>query len=462
MNNIYTKKAVFTLLFVVIPILFFSCKKFLDAKPSSAITKLTVSDLQGLLDDYATMNTNYPSDGEISSDNYFLLDADFNALSQQDEKGFYTWKIDAQRVAAGSVAGHWSNPYKIIYNANLILETLNMPEASQLDQQTINNLKGSALFFRAYTFFQLAQLYTKPYNANTAGQDLGIPLRITTAVEDKYDRSTVQKTYDRIITDFQEALSLLPITSIIKTRPNKTAAYAALARTYLAIEDYPNAGIMANECLKLYSTLMDYNSSSISKTSLTPFSRFNNEVIFQTLMTPSASLSPNIAKINTNLYNSYSNQDLRKQILFKSVTGGFKYTGNYEPTTVTTFFNGLATDEIYLIRAESYARAGNTLLAMTDLNTLLKNRYTSPYTDITATNADDALGKILQERRKELLFRGIRWSDLRRLNKDNRFQTELSRVNNGITYKLPPNDLRYVLLIPQGAISVTGLPQNPR
>ncbi|KIO78292.1 hypothetical protein TH53_04575 [Pedobacter lusitanus] len=462
MNINYIKQSASVILFVFIITLNYSCKKFLDAKPTSNISKISVSDLQGLLDDYDTMNTNYPCDGEISSDNYFLLDANFNTLSVPDEQNLYLWKTDAQRTAPGSVVGYWSNPYKIVYNANLILETLNTPEAGTLDQQTFNNLKGSALFYRAYVYFQLAQLYTKPYNANTAGQDLGIPIRITTAVEDKYDRGTVQKTYERIIADYQDAIALLPATSTIKTRPNRAAAYAGLARTYLAMEDYVNAGKMADECLKLYSTLMDYNSPAISKTSLTPFSRFNSEVIFQTLTISSGPLTPSRAKVNTDLYNSYSTQDLRKQVFFKTATGGFRFTGNYEPVTISTFFNGLATDEVYLIRAESYARAGNTTLAMADLNTLLRFRYASPYTNMTAINADDALTKILQERRKELLFRSIRWSDLRRLNKDTRFQTTLSRTNNGTTYVLPPNDLRYVLLIPQGVINTTGYPQNPR
>jgi hypothetical protein len=85
---------------------------------------------------------------------------------------------------------------------------------------------------------------------------------------------------------------------------------------------------------------------------------------------------------------------------------------------------------------------------------------------MTAANADEALSKVLTERRKELIMRGQRWTDLRRLNKDPRFKTDLSRsvVVDGATqtFTLPANDSRYTLLIPQEVITNSSLPQNAR
>lgn len=453
------KLLIYLSVFVLLIISNLSCKKFLDAKPASKLDKMQPDYVQELLDDYDTMNTGYPGDNEASSDSFYLLDAGYNGLSFfKDDQDIYLWKSQAIKRTSTSV---WTNPYKVVYNANLALETLNASTGS-LDQQTINTLKGSALFFRAFACFQVAQSYAKPYDPATANSDPGIPIRTSTALEVKSERGTVQQTYDKIINDLKDALSLLPNTSIIKSRPNKTAAYAALARTYLAMEDYTNAGKMADECLKLYSTLIDYN--TISKTSFTPFPRFNDEVIFQSTLLGGNSTAPNRAKIDTVLYASYDANDLRKVIFFKTTSGGHNFSGNYNPTVSIAFFNGLATDEVYLIRAECYARAGNINSAMADLNTLMVKRWDKnvTYPTIIATNADEALRKILTERRKELLFRGTRWTDLRRLNKDSRFQVRLSRTIAGNTFTLPPNDLRYVLLIPQSVINNSDLAQNIR
>jgi len=80
----------------------------------------------------------------------------------------------------------------------------------------------------------------------------------------------------------------------------------------------------------------------------------------------------------------------------------------------------------------------------------------------TAADATDALNKILVERRKELLFRGLRWSDIRRLNVEGANIT-LTRNIRGTLYTLPPNDIRSVMLISLGEILHSpDVQQNPR
>ena len=156
---------------------------------------------------------------------------------------------------------------------------------------------------------------------------------------------------------------------------------------------------------------------------------------------------------------------MRGQIFFKKIGIGpnYRFTGNYEGSFLSSdFFNGLAVDELYLIRAECYARTNKPTEAMADLNTLLATRWvTGTYVNMVASNAEDALIKVLTERRKELVMRGQRWTDLRRLNKDTRFAKTLRRVLDK-NYDLPPNDSRYVLLIPDEVIKGAGIEQNPR
>lgn len=442
---------------------FNSCKKYLDLKPDNSLyVPSNLRDCQALLDDYNIMNSLYPSDGEASADNYYLTDATWSSLSGVEFQDTYIWAPQGLHKLS-----EWSNPYKTIFNANMVLEILNKIEPSA--GSDYNTIKGAALFFRGYTFYSIASQFCNAYDPTASSQDEGIPLYLSTEVQAVYPRGNVQQTYDRILSDLKEAVELLPETSTIKSSPTKAAALAQLARVYLSMRDYTNAGIYADLCLKKYNTLLNYN--SLIATANLPFTRFNAEVIFHSTMVTYAnsSLTQINAKILDNLYNSYANNDIRKTIFFKPNTGSnsgtYAYKGSYDGST--NLFCGLATDEIYLIRAESYARSGKTTEAMADLNTLLSNRYinlppANPYINKTAANATEALSIILTERRKELIFRGIRWTDLRRLNKENSFATILSRTVNGTDYKLQPNDVRYTLLIPIEVINNSSIAQNPR
>jgi hypothetical protein len=191
-----------------------------------------------------------------------------------------------------------------------------------------------------------------------------------------------------------------------------------------------------------------------------PFSIFNDEVIYHVIYNYPEILSNYISIVDSNLYRSYDANDLRKYLYFDTSDGNPRFKGGYDGYTD---FAGIATDEIYLIRAECYARTGDVAHAVADLNTLLSSRYKAgTFTPYKTTDASDALAKILTERRKELLYRGLRWTDLRRLNKDSRFAITLKRNLNGEIYTLPPNDVRYVYPIPDEEIRISGFEQNPR
>ena len=133
------------------------------------------------------------------------------------------------------------------------------------------------------------------------------------------------------------------------------------------------------------------------------------------------------------------------------------YTGDYR------LFSGLATDELLLIKAECLARDNQPEQALLVLNNLLETRWKAgKYIPYVESDPQKVLGIILLERRKELVFRAQRWSDLRRLNKEPDQAVTLSRTVDNNTYTLPPNDVRYTFLIPQAEIQLSGIEQNPR
>jgi hypothetical protein len=452
---------------ILISLFSFSCKKYLDVKlANSQIVLKTATDCQLVLDNYSAMNTNFPSDGELSAGDFYMDTTGF-FNSTAEAQSFYIWSPQAIRSDAGA---QWTNDYTTVYNANIVLECLaNIHDNTP--QVTLNNLKGSALLFRAYAFWQVAQLYAKPYIAASASADPGIPLRLSSDVSKPSVRSTVQQTYDQITGDLKLAASLLQDSTGVVSRPNRAAAYAMLARVYLSMGDYTDALTASTSSLNIKNSLLDYNTITPGVVPVFP-NRFNTEELFHTVMVQEPELSPGyppyrapIAMIDTNLVHSYAANDLRSTLFFRGGSdGSYGFTGNYEPAYATSvFFDGLAVDEVYLTRAECYARAGNAVAAMADLNTLLVNRWvTGTYTNMTASSADDALAKILVERRKELVMRGLRWTDLRRLNQDPRFAVTLTRVAKSVTYTLPPNDPRYTLLLPQPVVTYSGMQQNTR
>lgn len=444
-----------------------SCEKYLDIKRTNTQTPIsTVADLQLLLDNPA-MNADFPSDLILSSDDYYVTDDGYTSTTITDQdRLFYIWSSMAIRISSDQ----WQRAYGIIYNANLVLEYADkFKKDGGQNQFELDKERGSALFFRAYAHWWIAQQFAKPYLPSTATQNPGIPLRLASDINEKSIRGNLEQTYNQILQDLQESVGLLQNSVVVSSRPSKAAAYAMLARVYLSMENYEQALNNANAALEINNTLLDFN--TLSKTAAAPFTIYNKEVLFHSTSINSALLEPGtsipIAKVNPELVTSYNNNDLRGQLFIKPNTGTFastyRFVGNYNGSVSSVLFNGLAVDELYLTRAECYSRLGNVALAMGDLNTLLRTRWVNgTYVDMTALNADDALVKVLTERRKELLMRGLRWMDLRRLNRDTRFSRTLNRTIQGTTYTLPPNDIRYTLLIPVPVIQYADIQQNQR
>lgn len=448
-----------TIVFFLFAITCIACKKdWLEARPDNKlIVPSTVADYQALLDQSTTLfNRNQPSLIEISSGDFFIDLAAFNNQSAPSATS-YIWDAD---IYQGGVTTDWNAPYQRVLNANIVLEGIEKVIPATSEQADWNNVKGSALFYRSFDFYHLAQQFCKTYDSASASQDMGIPLRVTSDINQAYGRGTVQQTYDQIIADLTQAVPLLPATALYKTRPSKVTAYALLGRAYLVMGNYVKAFAYTDSALAIYSKLMDYN--NLTLTANNPFPPLNDETIFEARLYNLGIFGTSILRVEKSLLRMYHKDDLRLRGFFRPNGVDSSFKGSYTQSLI--LFGGIATDELYLMRAECSARKGDTAAALKDLNDLMRNRWNKavPYPRITATSADDALVKILQERRKELCFRGIRWTDLRRLNKDPRFAVTLTRTLGSNTYTLPPNSIRYVFPIPDAEIRLSGIEQNPR
>lgn len=439
------------------PLLFlFSCNKILDEKSDQSLAiPQSIADYQALLDNTTTMNNKSATWDEVSSDNNFLPAATFNS-EPQIVRNAYLW----QDFVYNGPFNDWASLYNVVYYCNLALEGVGKISHTSSNSDSWNNLKGSALFFRAQSFLHTVFIFCKAYDPSTAETDYGIALRLSSDFNQQSVRANLEASYKQIISDLTTAIPLLPVTPVTPYRPSKPAAYALLARTYLSMRDYTDAGKYADSCLQLKNDLMDYN--TLNLTSLTPFSVNNSEVIFQRCATSYSFYGiPTTTRVDTTLYASYASADLRKQAFFYKTVTGYEFKGTYRGV-LKYMFTGIATDEVYLMRAECYAREGETQLAMNDLNTLLKTRWqTGTFVPLTADNPADALQLILTERRKELLFRCLRWMDIKRLNKEGA-NIILQRMENGQVYTLQPNSNKYALPLPTDVINLSGMPQNPQ
>lgn len=455
-----------TLLYAAVLILVSSCSgSFLEVKTDqSLVIPYRIEDYQAILDDaFRTMNTKASILlGTIAADEIQVDEEQLANLTPVHQRNAYLWK--KEDLFEGEQSDDWNFGYRRILYANQVIEGIQKikPDNAQLDAWS--NVKGSALFFRAFNYYQLAQLFCEVYDEKNAKSQLGLPLRTEPDISLKIPRSTLQQTYDLILKDLHEAEELLPIEPSIKQRPSRLAVSALRARICLQLRRYDLALAEANGVLSRKNTLLDFNTVPFNPNSfatLQPLAAVNPEIIFDF----SGSI-PEIQRIglycvNQRYFDKYQEGDLRKKMFFKDFNNFKIFIGS------TSFSGGplygFAVDELQLIAAECEARAGNLNKALEWINTLRKNRFEKNVDyELHSNDKKEVMQWILQERQRELVFRGLRWEDLRRLNKEMDYPVTLEKTLNSGLIRIVPNDSRYVFPIPPNAIAIGGYEQNIR
>lgn len=461
------------ILLLLLPVLLLGChKNFLDAKPSTTLSvPTTLSDFQSLLDNNSVFNQ-VPTLGEASCDDYFFTYGYYQTLDIRQQNAFI-WAANIFEGQGGQQ--DWNMPYQQVFYANVVLDGLgSKPEADSVSEW--NALEGAALFARAFAFYNVSQIFAPTYGTVLDTAHWGIPLRLHSDITTPSVRSTMGQTYQQIISDLDLAEAFLPVmlpyANAYRNRPVRMAAQALLARVYLSMRNYTLARAYADSALQFCDTLIDYN--TLDTTDGIAFSTLDSEVIYPASFLGSGQYSGSLyycsiaggffssTRIDSSLISSYDPNDLRRVIYYhyrpndSSYLKG-SYTGNY------FCFGGLAMDELHLIRAEGAARAGDYVSAMKDINKLLAHRWrTGTFPGYTVASAQEALDTVLLERRKELAFRGLRWTDLRRFAADGVGIT-LNRSAGGFpgAILLPTNTDLYTLPIPPDVINLTKMTQNP-
>lgn len=448
------KKLVYLQIFLFMSL---GCERFLNEKSDlSLATPETLEENQALLDRSIDNNENFAVSGLLSSDDVYLTSDDYNGLDYEEDKRLYVWQPDHVAVSQ-SEGNDWVSCFRGIYIANSVLYNIEHYKIKNAD-----NVKGQAFFFRGIRYLDAAQIWCLAYDPAKADNILGLPLRLDPNMNTPSVRSTLRETYIQIISDLKIAADLLPNSQVALSCPTKAAAWAFLARAYLYIGDYSNALEYAKRVLDINSALMDFNDLSFAD--LFPISLNNEEVLVFSNMrfTSIVNANSSYAKIDKDIYDSYDTNDLRKYVYFKeNADGAIVFNGSYAAQEYV-ISSTISKDELYLIAAEAYAQGNNIPMALDMLNTLLLKRWKQDtYIPYASNSKTEVLEIISKERRKELIFRGTRWADIKRYNRDGANIT-LTRIINNNIYSLPANDLRFAIAIPEEVIKVSNMVQNPR
>lgn len=489
------KKIFITILFAAVTLS--GCKKYLDIRPKGYTIPEYYDDFAKLLNDNALNRVggayvNYITDDvQAGREKDKSTSADY-PLYALNKRNLYEFQHGAI-FEDGQSDAFYEPAYDHIYTYNTVINHVeSVTDASEARKK---QLKAEALVGRAFEYFNLVNAYAAHYDPATAATDLGVPLVLTDDIYFKYKRNTVGEVYKQIVSDLEEAFPYLGTSAPHKFRPTKGIAYAFLSKLNLYMGNYEEALKNANEALKLYSNLIDYDVYTTKKgtwgrvhymdvdgkTAISfPDVKDSKETVWGRVAASSSSHIFTEVYASKDLLDTYKAnlpvgaEDKRLSLFFldgKSEFGSgiVSFPGRVLWGPYVDFNTGLGTAELYLIAAECEARVGSKDKALTHLNTLRTNRIVGNTPLVAATN-DDALKIALDERRREMPYLGItRLADLKRLNKDPRFAKTITHEttnSDGLvtsTYTLAPNDLRYVLPIPPKVLALNpGIPEYNR
>ncbi|MFI1771459.1 RagB/SusD family nutrient uptake outer membrane protein [Thalassobellus citreus] len=164
-------------------------------------------------------------------------------FTSDNSRRFEQYFLD-QIPTSTSVPEAYADLYQVIFRSNLIIDGVSNTTAKLNNK---DQYLGESYFVRAYCLYNLTNLYG----------DIAIPLAPEFEANNTLSRAPQSEVYNQIIIDLKEAIELLPTSystssgeeTFSKSRPNKTAAKALLAKVYLYTEDWKLASDLCTEVL---------------------------------------------------------------------------------------------------------------------------------------------------------------------------------------------------------------------
>ncbi|KRB58011.1 RagB/SusD family nutrient uptake outer membrane protein [Flavobacterium sp. Root186] len=414
-----------------------SCDDYLDIQPVGRVIPETLEQYRAVLTKGYDVYPEHKSLTAVRTDELTMNEFSDDVTYYKD---IYIWKdANPDRI---TTTFQYADLYKTIFYTNVIIN-----EASKkLDvSEERNQLIGEAYALRAMAYFDLINLFGKPYNAATAGSDKGVPLALQIDLEQAFVPQTVEVIYDQIISDTQEAEKFINKdfqTKGLNYRFTKVALYSLESRIYLYVQQWQKSLDAANKALAINSTLIDLKATPVLAT------KYDSKESILALEDGLINNLKGTVYASSDLIAAYSKTtDLRFPLYFLASGSRYRIQKGGNADQKCSF----RTSELYLTKAETSLKLNNIADAKTTVLSFIKNRYTAAAyvqleIEVNAMNAADLTNFIYEERHREFAVEGQRWFDLRRTS-----QKQIVHTVNGEDYTLIQNDPRYTIIYPSDA-----------
>ncbi|TVP50850.1 MAG: RagB/SusD family nutrient uptake outer membrane protein [Mongoliibacter sp.] len=347
------------------------------------------------------------------------------------------------------------------------------PNVPDLSQERINDMLGQAYTFRGMMYFELVK-----YFGGIPGKygELGVILETEPSIgisDDSFqERASLQDTWNQVRSDLEMGESMLTESRasnfLSRSRLVKSAATAMLARYHLYLDNWADAESKANEVITQGSFELVEPFAAIFRTDFSAESIFEmhyNVIDFSGFRQWYYPASLN-GRGGLSFHVPFEQELLARQgedersdlIAFNSAFGGVYYSTKFDELQNASNVPVLRIAEMYLIRAEARAMQGNIAGGLTDLNAV-RNR--AGLGNASASNGDELLDLILEERKFEFAIEGHRFFDMTRTDRAIDVFTDIPRTTGSTTYSIGDRG-RYVFPIPNSEIFTNpNMVQNP-
>jgi starch-binding outer membrane protein, SusD/RagB family len=426
-------------------------KDYLEAAPTDRVDAsnalLSVDNAKTALNGiHRIMFTRYNNQGEFGFGTVMINndclgeDYVFSGQSNGWWLSFYRW-IDHRNANSSNCEFPYRFFYGIVSNANTLINGIDAVPGLTVDK---NNVKGQALTYRAWAYFNLVQLYGARFDKSTPNTQLGVPLVLTNTTEG-LERATVAAVYTQINADLTAAEQLLAAGTSAqadKSQLSKSVVLGLQARVALTQQNWSVAATKAAAARAGFSLmtaaqqLEGYNNWANPEV-MWASRQIDDQTEFFTAYLAYISCNFNSTNIRTNpklissaLYNTMATADVRRGLWVPAPTAANSLTppgGNRaafmtqkhrakDAANSTGDILYMRVAEMFLIEAEAKARneSPDEPGARVALQGLMSNRV--PGYVLSTSTGPSLLAEIMNSRRVELWGEGHRFYDLKRLN----------------------------------------------